>query len=116
MRSARPLSQKLSSAPSLSVLLESNAWKQLVRELHLTQRQADVVRLVLCAKRDKEIAAALGVGIPTVRMHLRYAFAVLGVSDRMELATLLIPLLCQRVEAATNTIHRKRCSPRGEAR
>lgn len=70
-------------------------WARAVAELELTPRQTQVVRLVLQAKRDKQIAAELGLGISTVRMHLRYAFAQLGISDRMELPLKVIPLLCR---------------------
>ena len=64
-------------------------WKTLAHELHLTPRQAEIVYLVLQAKRDKEIADELGLGISTVRMHLRYVFNQLNISDRMELALLV---------------------------
>ena len=75
-------------------------WTRAVAELGLTPRQTEVVRLVLQAKRDKQIAAELGLGISTVRMHLRYAFAQLGISDRMELHLRVIPLLCGRCSSA----------------
>lgn len=75
-------------------------WTRAVAELGLTPRQTEVVRLVLQAKRDKQIATELGLGISTVRMHLRYAFAQLGISDRMELPLLVVPLLCRKCSIA----------------
>ena len=79
-------------------------WTRAVAELGLTPRQTEVVQLVLQAKRDKQIAAELGLGISTVRMHLRYAFAQLGISDRMELPLRVIPLLCRRCSSAQQSV------------
>ena len=48
----------------------------------LTDREEQVLRLVAQSKRNKEIAAALGVSRPTVESHLRNLFAKLGVTSR----------------------------------
>jgi DNA-binding NarL/FixJ family response regulator len=61
-------------------------WRTIAEELRLSPRQAEVVGLVLRGMRDKQIAAELGLSLPTVRMHLRHVFGRLGVADRMELA------------------------------
>ena len=81
-------------------LISDEHWEKAVAELGLTRRQTEVVLLVLQAKRDKAIAAELGLGISTVRMHLRYAFAILGIKDRMELPLRVFPLLCRKCGSA----------------
>ncbi len=81
----------------LSKVMSEEQWAVLSRKLGLTRRQSQVVHLALQAKRDKQIAAELGLRLPTVRMHLRYAYQHLGVSDRLELAVLVFARL-QQVE------------------
>ena len=54
-----------------------------VRELALSERQREVLRL-LGNRRDKQIAAALGLTAHGVRHHLRKLFAKLGVAKRAE--------------------------------
>jgi ATP/maltotriose-dependent transcriptional regulator MalT len=60
-------------------------WGRVVRELCLSKRQAAVVGLILQGKKDKDIAAALGLSKSTVRTHLERIFARLDVADRMAL-------------------------------
>lgn len=54
--------------------------------LRLSPQQARIVGLILQGKRDKQIAAALGLQVPAVRTHLRAIFARNELADRMELA------------------------------
>lgn len=93
MRPRPNTSESPDSTASLSAILNTEKWSAVAKELRLTPRQADVVRLVLQAKQNKEIAATLGLQTSTVRMHLRYTFVRLGVTDRMELALRILPLL-----------------------
>jgi len=46
-------------------------WAQIVKALRLSPRQANIVSLIMQARRDKQIAAALGVSPNTVHTHLR---------------------------------------------
>jgi DNA-binding CsgD family transcriptional regulator len=48
----------------------------------LTEREAEVVRLVASGKANKEIASELGLSQKTVERHLSNIFAKLGVSSR----------------------------------
>jgi DNA-binding NarL/FixJ family response regulator len=48
----------------------------------LTQREAEVLRLVAAGKSNREIAAALVISEHTVARHLQNMFAKLGVSSR----------------------------------
>jgi DNA-binding NarL/FixJ family response regulator len=51
----------------------------------LTSREADVLELLQNGRSNAEIAAALHVGIETVRTHARHIYRKLGVSTRREL-------------------------------
>jgi DNA-binding CsgD family transcriptional regulator len=68
-------------------------WDQVVDELNMSPRQADVVRLILAGKRDKQIAIKLGMSLPTVRTHLRIIFSRLDVKDRVELVLSVFAVL-----------------------
>lgn len=70
-------------------LVPADRWPAVAGALRLSPQQSAVVRLVAEAMKDKQVAAALGISTATVRMHLRHAFAHLGVEDRMELALLV---------------------------
>jgi len=54
---------------------------------HLTQRELDVVRLVVCGDSNKEIAVALGISSKTVDRHLANTFAKAEVRSRSQLVT-----------------------------
>ncbi len=49
----------------------------------LTAREREVLRLLAADQRDKEIAAALGIGFSTVRTHLESIYEKLGVTGRV---------------------------------
>jgi DNA-binding NarL/FixJ family response regulator len=51
----------------------------------LTAREADVLELLRRGRSNAEIAAALHVGVETVRTHARHIYRKLGVSGRREL-------------------------------
>ena len=48
----------------------------------LTPREVEVLQLVAQGKRNKEIAALLGLSVDTVPVHLKHVFAKLEVKDR----------------------------------
>ena len=54
----------------------------------LTPREADVLELLQQGRSNAEIAAALHVGIETVRTHARSIYRKLGVRSRRDLANL----------------------------
>jgi DNA-binding NarL/FixJ family response regulator len=54
----------------------------------LTPREADVLELLQRGRSNAEIAAALTVGVETVRTHARNIFRKLGVRTRRELVSL----------------------------
>lgn len=49
----------------------------------LTPRERDVLRLAVDAASNKEMAAALGISVETVKDHLARLYAKLGVRDRV---------------------------------
>ena len=55
--------------------------------VRLSERELDVVRLVVDGRSNDEIAARLGIGAKTVESHLRRLFERLDVASRTELAT-----------------------------
>ena len=55
--------------------------------VRLSERELDVVRLVVDGKSNDEIGARLGIGAKTVESHLRRLFERLDVASRTELAT-----------------------------
>ncbi|MDZ4401666.1 helix-turn-helix transcriptional regulator [Prosthecobacter sp.] len=54
----------------------------LVSELHLTQRQAEVLHWVAEGKSNAEIATILGCSANTVKAHLKEIFQRLGLHSR----------------------------------
>jgi len=58
-----------------------------VGAVRLSERELDVVRLVVDGRSNDEIGARLGIGAKTVESHLRRLFERLDVASRTELAT-----------------------------
>lgn len=59
---------------------------------HLTERQLDVLRLIVKGLANKEIAARLRIAEDTVKHHACGAYAVLGVSSRTQAITAIARL------------------------
>jgi DNA-binding NarL/FixJ family response regulator len=56
----------------------------------ISEREAQVLRLVASGKRNKEIAGELSIAEDTVKMHVRNIFAKLKVTDRTEAVTVAL--------------------------
>ncbi|WP_027946743.1 helix-turn-helix transcriptional regulator [Amycolatopsis taiwanensis] len=52
----------------------------------LTPRETQIAELVAAGQSDKEIISALDISLPTLRTHLRHAFAKTGAPNRAALA------------------------------
>lgn len=65
--------------------LPPEKWQQLMERLQLPPQQIRIVELILRNCCDKQIAAALGLKVPTVRTYLQRIYARLDVGDRVEL-------------------------------
>jgi DNA-binding CsgD family transcriptional regulator len=64
--------------------MAENEWNRLNSSLQLTPRQARVAELILRNQCDKQIAALMGLGVPTICDHKSALFRKLRVSDRIE--------------------------------
>jgi DNA-binding NarL/FixJ family response regulator len=56
----------------------------------ISEREAQVLKLVALGKRNKEIAGELSIAEDTVKMHVRNIFSKLNVSDRTEAVTVAL--------------------------
>ena len=56
----------------------------------LTEREVDVVELIIAGANNKTIARELGLSLSTVKTHLQHAFHKTGVSSRTELSALIL--------------------------
>jgi DNA-binding NarL/FixJ family response regulator len=64
-------------SPDVQALLDVRSGQR-----NLTRREIEVLELVATGKRNKEIAAILGMSLETVPVHLKHIFAKLDVTDR----------------------------------
>jgi DNA-binding CsgD family transcriptional regulator len=62
----------------------------LMRDCQLTRRESDVAELMAKGHTNAEIAALLGLGLPTVKTHLARALAKTGCGNRTHLAARLV--------------------------
>jgi DNA-binding CsgD family transcriptional regulator len=72
--------------------LPNALWMQLVEILQLPPQQIRIVELILRNCGDKQIAAALGIKVPTVRTYLHRIYERLDVNDRQQLVLKLFAL------------------------
>ena len=66
-------------------IFSQSEWSELVNELRLSARQAEVIKLLFSGHSDKQIAMELQISVPTVRTHLSRLFLRFDVQDRTEL-------------------------------
>jgi DNA-binding NarL/FixJ family response regulator len=71
-------------------LLEKGTQPSLVRSL--TQREVEVLRLVVQGQTNQQIARNLLISVSTVKRHIRHISAKLGVCDRVQAAVRAIEL------------------------
>ena len=67
-----------------SPLLEAE-WDRIARQLELSPRELQIVRLVTVDAKEHTIARRLGISIHTVHSHLKRIYAKSCVSSRVEL-------------------------------
>jgi DNA-binding NarL/FixJ family response regulator len=63
-----------------------------LRSLGLTTRQAQILRLLACGKRSRQVAAELGISPATVEKHLEHIYKRLGVSSLQQALARLFTL------------------------
>ena len=66
-------------------LFSGKEWAKIKGDLDLSDRQAEILHLLLGGYSDKQIATKLGIAMPTVRTYLGRLFLRYDVSDRVEL-------------------------------
>jgi predicted ATPase/DNA-binding CsgD family transcriptional regulator len=85
---SQSLDQALDEAAELLTLVATSAPPPEPRgaayNAELTRRERDVLRLLVAGRSDKEIAAALFIGMRTVQTHAEHLYAKLGVRNRHE--------------------------------
>jgi len=65
-------------------------WALITQVIPLPPRKLQIVQHLFDGCSDKQIAAALGISVATVRTHLNRLFMRLGVQDRSELILLVV--------------------------
>jgi DNA-binding NarL/FixJ family response regulator len=66
-------------------IFNKNEWLQLVNDLSLSRRQAEIIKCLLWGCSDKQIALELQISVATVRTHLSRLFSRFNIQDRSEL-------------------------------
>ena len=60
------------------------------RKPHFSEREVDILRLIVQGKKNKDIALELGIAEQTVKNHITKIFLKLGVKNRTEAAVKVI--------------------------
>ena len=81
---------KRSQTSSLSTFLTEPAWDQLVHQLKLSPREAQIVHAVFEDRKEVNIAAELGMSPHTVRTHMERLYRKVGVQSRVGLVICLV--------------------------
>ncbi|NLH43730.1 MAG: helix-turn-helix transcriptional regulator [Planctomycetes bacterium] len=68
-------------------IFTAEQWQELRQDLSLTDRQAQIVELLLAGQADKQIAFTLQMSMGTLRTHFSRLFRRFGVQDRFEFIT-----------------------------
>lgn len=80
-------------------------WRRAVASAGLSEQQARTVRLLLQGRSDRQIAEALGIGLPTVCTYLSRLFAKTGTHDRVGLLLHIFAILLE--DCRRNGRHQK---------
>ncbi|NIA07448.1 MAG: hypothetical protein GWP14_07420 [Actinobacteria bacterium] len=75
----------LSDSPQHPSVFSFREWADICRGLDFSDRQKQVVGLLLQGHKIIGVAAALDISPDTVRAHLRRVYPKLGISDRLGL-------------------------------
>lgn len=81
------------SAAGSLLQLNHDEWTHVVRSLHLSPRESEILNSILQGHTDKQIATELGMSTNTVRTHLRHVFFRLNLTSRLELVMHVFALI-----------------------
>ena len=84
-------------------IFTESEWLEIVNELSLPPRQAEVIKYLFLGHSDKQIAMELKISVPTVRTHLSRLFSRFDVQDRVELVLYVVRYF--RKNSGTNGSH-----------
>ena len=73
-----------------SVVMRNLGTRRMVADSPLTQRETDVLRLVADGRSNADIAAALHIGLGTVKGHIRDVLEKLAAADRTQAAVVAL--------------------------
>lgn len=65
--------------------MDADVWQEVIVRLRLAPQHVCLVEQLLQGKRDKQIARALGIKLPTLRTYFRRVFDRVEVDDRVGL-------------------------------
>jgi len=85
-------------------IFTESEWLEIVNELSLPPRQAEVIKQLLSGRSDKQIATVLQISVPTVRTYLSRLFSRFDVQDRTELVLYVFRYF--RKNSGANGCHR----------
>jgi len=74
----------LPASPNQAQFLHPGDWSAIASRLHLSGREAQVVRLILCDEAEGAIADQLGISVHTVHTHLERLYRKLNVTSRCQ--------------------------------
>lgn len=77
--------EALDDRPARASASSRKAKRSVASDLGLTARQADVLRLALQGKSNRQLVRQLGIAHDTVKQHVSAIYKILGVSSRVEL-------------------------------
>lgn len=86
----------------------------MLRALALSPKQGRVVQHLFDGKRDKQIAAAMGLSVWTVRSHLTKIFSRADVADRAELVLKVFRLVREGFPAPSQRLATQSIASRSE--
>ena len=84
-RELRVIEGRKMTLVSETEIFSESEWTEIVNELSLSPRQAEVIKLLLAGRSDKQISLQLRISVPTVRTYLSRLFSRFKVQDRTEL-------------------------------
>ncbi|NLX06011.1 MAG: helix-turn-helix transcriptional regulator [Phycisphaerae bacterium] len=81
------------------MFFSEEVWGAIRGRFALSQRQGQVIRALCDGKTDKQIAAALGIKPPTVRLYLARCCEKCGAENRTELILRVLGEFCRGCRA-----------------